>query len=417
MGLASDEETGRSQLGRTFTKVWGASVVSALGDGVHMAALPLLAAQLTGDPLLIGAVGAASTLPWFLFALPAGALVDRWNLTKVMWRVDAARFAVLGMLAAVVLAGHAGISLVLTVAFLLGCGQVFFEISAQALVPAIVSKDSRALMRANGRLFAAQTNGERLVGPPLGAALFSLSPFIPFLANALSFMASSALIGSLKGSFDRSPSPAPTRRRLRAEVAEGLRWLLRHRVLRALAGTAAMGNIVFSAKMWLLVLLAHDQLGLNDVGYGLLLSSTAVGALLGSFAAPRIGDRVEPGSMRCAGMIVEGLCILGIGLTGSPWIAGGLMAVTGCSMSVQNVVVGALRQRLAPPEMLGRVLAASRLISLSGAPVGALLGGYLARTLSLGAPFVLGGVFMVVIALMSLPALSNRSILQATEAA
>ncbi|MFF3617207.1 MFS transporter [Streptomyces sp. NPDC002580] len=416
MKFISKEKPAQPQLSSNFNKVWVATIASSLGDGIQLAALPLLAVQLTSDPLLIGAVGAVGTLPWFLLGLPAGALVDRWDRRKVMLRADIFRFAVVTLLTVAVLTDHANIPLLIVAGFALGCGEIFFDISAQAVMP-VVASGEQTLIRANSRISAAQINGEQLAGPPLGGVLFSLSHALPFLGNAISFLISAIFVGSLKGGFGNAASSEPTRRNLRAEVAEGLRWLLKHRVLRALAGTAALGNLVLTAKMSLLVLLARDQLGLGEIGYGLLLSSTAVGAFSGSFVSSSISKKIQVGSMRCIGMTVEGLAVVGLGLTGNPWVAGGMMAIIGFSMSVQIVIVSSLRQRLAPAAIRGRVLSASRLISLMGAPFGGILGGYLASVTSLRTPFVLGGLLMVLVALVSLPALSNRAIREASEEA
>ncbi|MFD5721095.1 MFS transporter [Streptomyces sp. NPDC127036] len=413
--ISKDKKDKQAQpgLGSSFNKVWVAAIASSWGDGVQMAALPLLAIQLTTDPLLIGAVGAIGTLPWFLLGLPAGALVDRWDRRKVMLRADLVRFTILTLLTLAVLTDHANITLLIAAGFALGCGDIFFDISAQAVLPVVVTGD-QALIRANSRISAAQINGEQLAGPPIGGVLFSLSHSLPFLGNALSFLVSALCVNSLKGNFANPPTTQPTTTSLRTEVAEGLRWLLKHRVLRTLAGTAAIGNLVFTAKMSLLVLLARNQLGLGDIGYGLLLSSTAVGAFIGSFLSAPISKKIQVGTMRCVGMSIEGLAVLGLGLTTSPWIAGAMMATIGFSMSVQIVIVGALRQRLAPTEIRGRVLSASRLISLMGAPFGGILAGYLASTTSLRTPFITGGLLMIIVALASLPALSNHAIQQAT---
>ncbi|WP_369042611.1 MULTISPECIES: MFS transporter [unclassified Streptomyces] len=413
--ISKDKKDKQAQpgLGSSFNKVWVAAIASSWGDGVQMAALPLLAIQLTTDPLLIGAVGAIGTLPWFLLGLPAGALVDRWDRRKVMLRADLVRFTILALLTLAVLTDHANITLLIAAGFALGCGDIFFDISAQAVLPVVVTGD-QALIRANSRISAAQINGEQLAGPPIGGVLFSLSHSLPFLGNALSFLISALCVNSLKGNFANPPTTQPTTTSLRTEVAEGLRWLLKHRVLRTLAGTAAIGNLVFTAKMSLLVLLARNQLGLGDIGYGLLLSSTAVGAFIGSFLSAPISKKIQVGTMRCVGMSIEGLAVLGLGLTTSPWIAGAMMATIGFSMSVQIVIVGALRQRLAPTEIRGRVLSASRLISLMGAPFGGILAGYLASTTSLRTPFITGGLLMIIVALASLPALSNHAIQQAT---
>ncbi|GAA4240023.1 MFS transporter [Actinomadura meridiana] len=397
-------------LGPSFTRLWLAAATSALGDGAFLASVPLLAAKLTHDPMLIGAVGATTVVPWFLFGLQAGALVDRWDRRKVMWRVDLARFLVVGLLAIGVFAGVVNIYLLIVAGFLLGVGQTFFDVSAQALIPAVVSRDPDALIRANGRMTLALNNGERLIGPPLGSTMFSVTRGLPFVFDSVSFLFSALVIRAVPGDFS---SGETTRRRLRTEIAEGLRWLWGHRVLRALALTAAVNNLVYSATIWLVVLLAQRKLGLGDVGYGLLLSTEAVGGLIGGAVVKKINSLISVSTIRVAGMIIEGICIGALAFVSDPWMAGALIGSLGFCRCIIIVVTGTLRQRLVEPEMLGRVLSTSRMVSLAGMPFGGLLGGYLMREYNIGTPFALGGILLIVTAFISMPALSNHAIAKA----
>jgi MFS family permease len=197
------------RIGSPFHKLWSASAVSTLGDGVLLTALPLLAAELTRDPLPVSLVSFAGWLPWLLFGLVSGALVDRWDRRATMWKVDAFRFAVVGALGVAVLAGWASIPLLAGFGFLLGAGQTLFDNAAQSLIPAIASRDPRRLERANSQLYGAQTVSQNFLGPPAGGFLFGLASAVPFLVDAVSFLASSGLIAAIGGSF------APERPRAR----------------------------------------------------------------------------------------------------------------------------------------------------------------------------------------------------------
>jgi MFS family permease len=287
----------RTSLGDGYHKLWTAAAVSNLGDGVFLTALPLLAAALTRDPLQVSIVGAAGWLPWLLVGPVSGALTDRWDRRQVMWTVDAARFAIVGALSVAVLAGWATIPLLAAMAFLLGVGQTLFDSATQSVIPALVGRDAGRLERANGRLFGAQQVSQQLVGPPLGGLLFSLARAAPFLVDAVSFAFSSALIAAIPGRFRPDRNAAAPRTSLGAEITDGVRWLLGHRLLRAIVVVAGVTNLALTAGGVILVLLAQDELGLGSVGYGLLLAGYAVGGtmplggLLGGVVGRTLGLR------------------------------------------------------------------------------------------------------------------------------
>ena len=279
--------------GTGFARLWAAQGISNLGDGVYGTALPLLAATLTRDPLLVSLVSFAEWLPWLLFGLLSGALLDRLDRRRVMWAVDAARFAIVGGLAVAVLVDRAGVALLAAVGFLLGTGQTLVDTGAHSILPALVSREGQRLERANGRLVGTQ----ELAGPPAGGFLFSVAGWIPFAVDAVSFAAGSALVATLRGTFGPAPGePGPAGRRttLRVEIAEGLRWLAAHRVLRASAAMVAVVNLLAAAGGAVMVLFAQEKLGLDAVGFGLLLGGSAVGGVLGSLVAARVVRVVGP---------------------------------------------------------------------------------------------------------------------------
>src|SRR4029453_1894954 len=168
-------------------------------------------------------------------------------------------------------AGWVTTPLLAVAGFLVGAGQPLFENAAQAMVVAVAGGDPRRLSRANGQLVASLTVGQQLAGPPLGSAAFAVAAWLPFLADAVSFGAGAALVASIRGRFapDRTAA-GPAGPNLRAEIAEGLRFLFGHRLLRAGVLLVSASNLAFMAGEAILVLFATDELGLDGRGHGVL---------------------------------------------------------------------------------------------------------------------------------------------------
>jgi len=219
-------------LGGLYWRLWSASSASALGDGLRRVALPLLAVHLTTNPRLVALAAAAGTVPWLVFALPIGALVDRFDRRRTMAAVDLLRTLTVALLAVAVAAGALSIALLVAVTFVLGTGEIFAESAALALVPQLV--DTAQLERANGRLQAGEVTAGQFAGQGLGGALFAVALALPFALDAATFLLSAVLVLSLRTATRHRP-PAASLRRLPAETAEGLRWLARHRLLRTCA--------------------------------------------------------------------------------------------------------------------------------------------------------------------------------------
>jgi MFS family permease len=405
------------RLGPAFARLWTAAAISAVGDGLTLTAAPLLAAALTRDPLRISLVSAAKMAPWLLVGLVAGALVDRWDRRRTMWTVDLGRCVVIGGLALAVLAGVASIPLLIVAAFLLGTGQTLVFTAAQAAIPAVVSRDPARLHRANGRILGAQTVGESFLGPPAGGALFALTRWLPFAADAVSFLASSVLVGSLRGSFDPPEGAATAPRRLRAEIAEGLRWLLRHRLLRTLALLACAANTGGAMAYGLLVLLAEDRLGLGSVGFGVLLTAEAVGAVAGSVVAGRISRLLGTARAFCTFVLVEAAGTLLVGLAGTVAVAAAALALGSFAVGIWNVLGQSLRQELTPGRLMGRVVTGFRMIGLGGMPAGGVAGGLLARGYGLTAAFAAAAGLLALATLLAAPVLTERALARARKEA
>lgn len=407
----------RTDLGPGYHKLWTAAAGSTLGDGVFLAALPLLAATLSRDPLQVSLVTFAGWLPWLLFGLISGALVDRWDRRQVMWTVDAFRAILVGVLALAVLAGWASIPLLAAIGFLLGTGQTLVDTAAQSLIPALVGRHRHRLERANSQLYGARTVGQQFVGPPAGGVLFSLAAWVPFLVDALSFAASSALVAAIRGHFTSQGAADAPRAGLRIDIAQGLRWLLAHRLLRALALLVGLMNLASMAGQAIMVLFAQEQLGLGSVGYGLLLASHGVGGVLGSLAATRLAHHAGTATLLVSAVLVRAVAWLVFGAVSNAWIAGAMLGISGITGTVFGVVGVSLRQAIVPDPLMGRVVSAFRVLGYGAVPVGAILGGVTARTLGLRAPFLLGAAILVVAALVALPTVNHRSVAAARASA
>jgi MFS family permease len=403
------------KLGGRFHRLFGATLVSATGTGMHAAALPLLVLQITSSPIALSLVVVAVEIPWVLVSLHAGVVVDRLDRRRVMVWADVGRFVVLIVLVVLILTSRVNLGWLVLAAFMLGVGQVFFDLAAQSAIPDFVTRDQRHLSIANGRIAAAESNGEDFVGPPLGSGLFGLSNVLPFAGNALSFAASGILILSIRTDARTKETSDAPRTSVGTEIVEGIRWLLGNRTLRALAVITCLSNVVASAQFAMLALLAKQVLGLPDVGFGLLLTATAVGATVGGLTASAASKRFGPGTVLLAGKVGVAVAVLVLGLVANAWVAALMMMATGAATTTQNVVVSTLRQRIVPRRLLGRVLSSGRMVVMIGGPIGAALSGILASAFGVRIPYVAGGVFLILLTLVAYPRLNNRALAEATD--
>lgn len=397
---------------RAFNRLWGASGLSNLADGISLTAAPLLAASLTRDPLLVSGLTIAQRLPWFLFTLVSGALVDRLDRRRVMAGSNLLRFALLGGLALLVLVGRANLLLLYLIFFLLGTIETLFDNAALAILPAIVDADG--LERANGRLFATASLTNELVGPPLGSFLFSAFRSLSFSAASLAYGLSAVLIHGLRGPF---VAQGGSHLNLAREIREGWRWFWGHRLLRTLGFFAASFNFVSSATMSVFVLYAQDTLGISEAAYGLIISFGAVGGILGSMLTKRMSDRFGAGRVLLADGFFSGLAFLLIGLVPQAAVVGLMFALISMSTMFGNVIIISLRQAIIPDRLLGRVASAYRMVVLGALPLGAAFGGIASRSLDLSAPYLIGGALLIVIAFAMQATVNNRTIHLAKETA
>lgn len=381
-------------MGTDFRKLWTASAVSNLGDGVTMVAGPLLVADLTGSPGLVAGAAFVQQLPWLLVALIGGAYVDRFDRRRIVVAVNAGRCAVLGALTLTVATDTVSVPIVYAAFFLLGVGETLADSAYGALLPHLVPDEE--LERANARLMATFVVGNQLAAKPLGAYLFVVGAAVPFGFDATTFLVAALCVAAIRW----RPAPravTPARTTLRADIAEGLRALWARAPLRLLAVTLSVMNVLFGAAFAAFVLYAERRLHLEPVGYGLLLSVWAVGGLLGTAAAGRLTDRFPPGTLLRAGLLVEITTHVTLALTTDPYVAAPILVLFGVHTVVWGVVVTSLRQRLVPDRLRGRVGSVYALLDLGGAAIGTLLGGLLAGVTSLTFPFWVAAAGLVVL--------------------
>jgi predicted MFS family arabinose efflux permease len=368
-----------------FSQLVAAATISGLGDGMTQVAGALLVLSLTRRPFLVAGLLAAQQLPWVLGALPAGALVDRVDRRRAMAAACLVRAAALGTLGLLVAAGRAGLPVMYVVFLVTGTAGVVYENAATAIVPAVVSRSG--LTRANGRLQAASSLSRSLLAQPLGAWLFTVAPWVPFLLDTAGLL----LVTVMTATLPRlARTPPASRGNWRASMREGLAWLAGHRPLRGLALAVALSNLGLGALFSVFVLFARVRLGTGPLGYGLLLAVMAAGGLAGGLAAGRVTSAIGAGTALRADLAVEALTYAGLLLTRDPVVAAALLAFLSANLAVFSSVGATLRQSLAPPGMLGRVQGAYRAVSSTGLLAGAALGGLLASAAGLTAPLWLG---------------------------
>jgi MFS family permease len=399
--------SGRPPLPATFHRIWAASGVSALGDGIYLSALPLLALTMTHDPMVLGAMEACALLPWLLLGLIGGALVDRWDRRRTMRLADLFRFALLAGVTGLVTAGAADVYLLFAVAFLLGIGQVFFDTASLAYLPELLEREPAALRRANARLQGTQQALEGFVGPPTGSFLFTLGRGVPIVADAVSFLASSLTIAALPKT---APKPAQARGPLLKDAREGAAFLFGNKLLLGLSLRPAVGNFAFMGTNAVMVLFVRETLHLGVAAYGFFLTASALGGLGGSAIAGSLDRRLGTGGTLTLTAAVEAVALLGIGLSPNAWLAGCGEAVMGVAMGATMVLGPSVRQAIVPDELMGRVGATARLIALSAGPLGAVFGGWLAHVAGLRAPFLFGATVLAAMIVVAARLTSNKRI-------
>jgi MFS family permease len=432
----------KSKLGRAYWKLWSATAVSNLGDGVSAIAYPWLASAVTRSPILIAVAGFASRLPWLVFTLHAGVITDRFDRRKLIVGMDLIRGLLTVIVGAIVLLNAESLPslnelnsltdmetnwvlyLVLVIAsFLFGLAEVLRDNSAQTLMPSVVAEEN--LEKANGRMWSAESLTNSFIGPPLGSLLIGISIFIPFFFDAVSFFVAVALIASISGTFKPINDKPAEKIDFKGEIKEGFAWLWAHPLLRPMAIILGFMNGVGSMVGATYILFAQEVLETSVFVFAILGMAGAVGGIIGGLLAPKISEKLGSGTSLSLSLIFAPISSLIIGLS-SNWQIVWVIAVFQTIFAILwNTITVSLRQSIIPSDLLGRVNSVYRFFAWGSIPIGVFLGGgivavsqvFLSREMALRTPYLLGAILNLIIFILAAPRLRTEAIEKARAAA
>lgn len=371
------------RMGSSFRWLLASSWVSSIGDGIAVAAGPLLVASQTHSPVLVGLALLLQRLPWLLFGLWAGALADRLDRRVMVIVADALRAVVVAVLCAAIVTGAVSIGLVLGTMVLYGTAEVFADSSMGTLLPMLV--EPADLSVGNARIQASFLTGNQLVGPPVGAFLFAAGMVWPFLVQIVCVGLGVLLIARIATPPRSVRGRADTH--LRHDIADGLRWIRQHAAVRTLATVIFAFNVTWGAAWSVLVLYSLDRLHLGPVGYGLLTTAAAIGGVVGTGGYGWLERRVQLATLMRTCLLLEVLTHLALALTSTGWVAMVIMVVFGAYAFVWGTLSQAVRQRAVPQEFQGRVGSVYGVGVFVGLVIGQGLGGVIAERWGLTGPF------------------------------
>ena len=379
-------------LPKSYWRLFTSSTVSNLGDGMVVAAGPLLALQLTNDSRLIAAVTFAAMLPWLVLSLPAGVYLDRHDRQKIMYRANLVRGLVFTLIAVSAANDTLNIYLLIAASALAGVCELFFDMSSQAILPAIVDEESLEL--ANSRLYISQIISNGFIGLPLGAWIFVIAISAPFAVNAVALVIAAILIRSIK--VKNTAIIEQTKAPFSSELKQGLIWLWKHDLLRTLAIMLGIANMCGMFAHAVFVKFVRDELGLGARGFGILLAAISIGSILGGLVGESVSKRLGSTVALITAYVIFGLSDLIPGIFPQIWavaISGVVMSIAG---TIWNVITVSMRQRLIPPELFGRVNSVYRFIGTGTTAIGALIGGQIAYNFGLRATYLASGVLLLI---------------------
>ncbi|HET8682979.1 MAG TPA: MFS transporter [Micromonosporaceae bacterium] len=373
-----------ARLGVGYRWLLASSWTTSLGDGVAVAAGPLLVASLTGDAFLVSLAALLRWAPPLVFGLYAGVLADRLDRRRIVMAADGVRVVVLAALVVMLATDRVPVSGVLLALGLLATAEVFADNTSATLAPMLVHRDDLAI--ANARLQTGFITLNQLAGPPVGAALFAAGRVWPFVTEAV-LAAAGVLLVSRVVLPAHGRELAGAAASVRRDIVEGLRWTVHHPAVRTLSLTILIFNVTFGAAWSVLVLYAQQRLGLGAVGFGLLVTVSAVGGLLGTALYGWLTRRVSLGNIMRAGLVVETLTHLALAITTSPWLASTVFFVFGAHAFIWGTTSVTVRQRAVPTHLQGRVNSVHMISVFGGLVAGSAVGGALATHYGVTAPF------------------------------
>ena len=396
----------RHRFGASYSRLFAANALSAVGTGMTVSALPLLASIRPPSEFMLGIIAAAGLLPGVLLAVPAGLMADRYDRGRVLVMADLARAVVMALGALAVLVGNLPGAALALIAFLIGAGDTIFVTAAQSAVPSFVSPEH--LDDANGHLQAADNVGSEFVGPPVGSVLFRVGTWLPLAADAVTYLVSAVLLSRLprtapapatktrtddvSGAATAHDSDAGEAAAARPTMAPAWAHFRQSRPLVVLGASMLMLSLCGSAVLAMLVLLVTERLQLNEVWFGTALTMVACGATVAGVIAGRIRARVPARLAIAGGVAANAIGYIVLGTTRLWPVAAVALVVWGFAVTLGNITSVGIRQRIIAPALIGRVMGIFRAALGMGGVIGALGGGALGRATSAGTVAVVAGV-------------------------
>jgi len=392
----------KEKLGASYWRLWSATAISNLGDGIVAVAYPWLASAVTRSPFLIALSVVVSRLPWLVFTLFAGVLTDRFNRKRIVVTMNIFN----GILTLVVGAfvylerdslpsldelasitnletNYTLYSVILITAFLFGLAEVLRDNTAQTMMPAVV-KDKH-LEKANGRMWSAESLTNSFIGPPLGSLIISVAIFLPFFIDAATFFIAAAILATLKPTVKSfKPENKSGQIKFRAEIKEGFSWLWRHELLRPMAIILGLVNGIAALSGAMFILFAQEILETTVFVFAILGTAAAIGGIFGGLLGPKVSEKIGRARSLALALFTMPLMALLIGFSSLWYLVWIFIAIETFTAVLWNVVTVSLRQSLIPSNLLGRVNSVYRFFAWGTIPIGTLLGGTLVSVLQSG---------------------------------
>ena len=388
------------KLGPAFNRLFSASVISNLSDGLLAVAAPLLAISLTKDPILISMLSAFVMLPWLLFAIPIGLIVDRSNKRLLITFTNSIRFITAGLLALAISTDTITIYWLLLATFLIGTCEVATDTAAQSLIPVILEKKN--FEKANSRMNIAETVIQNFIGAPLSGFLYATSIVLPFILNSLGFLVAAIFVLMIPAHLISNGSSAETedaeKKSFISEIKFGLNYLWNDRPLRRLVATTTSLGFFYSVSTSTLILFITETLEVQAKYFGVLMAGAGSGGVLGGILTPVLSKKFGRGSVLAVAIFISSITVLFQGISPNVWVFGVIGFISAFAITNWNILLMSCYQVLIPAELYGRIHGARRTFVWGVMPIGALLGGVIAHN-GLRLPLIIGGTATTLISI------------------
>lgn len=390
------------KLGPGFNRLFAASSISNLADGLLATAAPLLAISLTKDPVLISMLSALVMLPWLLFAIPIGLIVDRVDKRLLVTLTNSLRFIIAGLLAFAISADFITIYWLFLAAFLIGICEVASDTAAQSLIPVLLEK--KHFERANSRLNIAETVIQNFVGAPLSGFLYATAIALPFFLNSFGFLIAAVfvflipahLVSQSKESLGDGDIETSQRKSFIGDIKFGLSYLWHDKNLRGLVIVTTSMGFFFSLATSTIILFMTQTLDMDPKFFGVFMAITGSGAIVASLVTPALSKKVGRGNVLSYAIVASSVTVLLQGLSPNIWFFVIIGFISSFVITNWNILLMSCYQVLIPPDLYGRIHGARRTFVWGIFPIGAFVGGVVARG-GLRLPLLVGGIATTII--------------------